>query len=84
MTSSDPSLRLGIEVLHDPDERTAVVIQLFETADDVAPAETHRRDGPGGDYDQAHMIGGFQQLTGQSPAACAALNLADGGGVIGD
>jgi hypothetical protein len=37
-----------------------------------------------GDYDQAHVIGDFQQLTGQSAAAYAALNLADGGGVLGD
>jgi len=29
----------GIQVLHDPDQRTAVVIQLFETADDMAAAE---------------------------------------------
>jgi hypothetical protein len=29
----------GIQILHDPDQRTAVVIQLFETADDMASAE---------------------------------------------
>jgi hypothetical protein len=29
----------GIQILHDPDERSAVVIQLFETADDMAAAE---------------------------------------------
>jgi anti-sigma regulatory factor (Ser/Thr protein kinase) len=29
----------GVQILHDPDQRTAVVIQLFETADDVAAAE---------------------------------------------
>jgi hypothetical protein len=29
----------GIEILHDTDQRTAVVIQLFETADDMAAAE---------------------------------------------
>ena len=29
----------GIQILHDPDERTAVVIQLFETADDMSAAE---------------------------------------------
>jgi hypothetical protein len=29
----------GVQVLHDPDQRTAVVIQLFETADDMAAAE---------------------------------------------
>jgi hypothetical protein len=29
----------GIQLLHDPDQRTAVVIQLFETADDMAAAE---------------------------------------------
>jgi hypothetical protein len=28
----------GIQILHDPDQRTAVVIQLFETADDMAAA----------------------------------------------
>jgi hypothetical protein len=30
----------GIQILHDPDQRTAVVIQLFETADDMAAAES--------------------------------------------
>jgi hypothetical protein len=30
----------GIQILHDPDQRTAVVIQLFETADDMATAES--------------------------------------------
>jgi hypothetical protein len=29
----------GIQILHDPDQRTAVVIQLFETAGDMAAAE---------------------------------------------
>ena len=29
----------GIQILHDPDQRTAVVIQLFETADGMAAAE---------------------------------------------
>ena len=29
----------GIQILHDPDQRTAVVVQLFETADDMAAAE---------------------------------------------
>ena len=29
----------GIQILHDPDQRTAVVIQLFESADDMAAAE---------------------------------------------
>jgi hypothetical protein len=29
----------GIQILHDPDQRTAVVIQQFETADDMAAAE---------------------------------------------
>jgi hypothetical protein len=29
----------GVQILHDPDQRTAVVIQLFETADDMASAE---------------------------------------------
>jgi hypothetical protein len=29
----------AVQILHDPDQRTAVVIQLFETADDMAAAE---------------------------------------------
>ncbi len=29
----------GVQILHDPDQRTAVVIQLFETADDMSSAE---------------------------------------------
>ncbi len=29
----------GVQILHDPDQRTAVVIQLFKTADDMAAAE---------------------------------------------
>ena len=29
----------GVQILHDTDQRTAVVIQLFETADDMAAAE---------------------------------------------
>ena len=29
----------GIQILHDPDQRTAVVIQLFETGDDMAASE---------------------------------------------
>jgi hypothetical protein len=29
----------GVQILHDADQRTAVVIQLFETADDMATAE---------------------------------------------
>jgi AraC-like DNA-binding protein len=37
-----------------------------------------------GYYDQAHMIGDFQQFTGHPPTAYAALKLPDGGGVIGD
>jgi AraC-like DNA-binding protein len=37
-----------------------------------------------GYYDQAHMIGDFQQFTGHSPTAYVALKLPDGGGVIGD
>ena len=28
----------GLQILHDPDQRTAVVIQLFETADDMSAA----------------------------------------------
>jgi hypothetical protein len=28
-----------VQILHDPDQRTAVVIQVFETADDMATAE---------------------------------------------
>ena len=30
----------GIQILHDADQRTAVVIQLFETADDMSAAES--------------------------------------------
>ena len=30
----------GIQILHDPDQRTAVVIQLFETAEDMATGES--------------------------------------------
>jgi hypothetical protein len=30
----------GIQILHDPDQRTAVVIQLFASAEDMASAET--------------------------------------------
>jgi hypothetical protein len=29
----------GVQILHDPGQRTAVVIQLFETDDDMAAAE---------------------------------------------
>jgi hypothetical protein len=29
----------GVQILHDADQHTAVVIQLFETADDMAAAE---------------------------------------------
>ena len=29
----------SVQILHDPDQRTAVVIQLFESADDMASAE---------------------------------------------
>jgi hypothetical protein len=29
----------GIQILHDPDQRTSVVIQLFDSADDMAAAE---------------------------------------------
>ena len=29
----------GLQILHDPAQRTAVVIQLFETADDMSAAE---------------------------------------------
>jgi hypothetical protein len=29
----------SIQILHDPDQRTAVVIQVFETADDMAASE---------------------------------------------
>ena len=29
----------GIQILHDSEQRTAVVIQLFETADDMVAAE---------------------------------------------
>jgi AraC-like DNA-binding protein len=37
-----------------------------------------------GYYDQAHMIGDFQQFTGRSPTAYVALKLPHSGGVIGD
>jgi hypothetical protein len=42
----------GVQILHDPDQRTAVVIQHFETADDMAAAEgpldsMNRADTPG-------------------------------------
>jgi hypothetical protein len=30
---------VGVQILHDPDQRTAVVIQLFETAEAMAAAE---------------------------------------------
>ena len=30
----------AVQVLHDPNQRTAVVIQQFETADDMAAAES--------------------------------------------
>jgi hypothetical protein len=30
----------GIQILHDSDQRTAVVVQLFETADDMAASES--------------------------------------------
>jgi hypothetical protein len=29
----------SLQILHDPDQRTAVVIQVFETADDMAASE---------------------------------------------
>ena len=29
-----------VQILHDADQRTAVVIQVFETADDMAAAES--------------------------------------------
>jgi hypothetical protein len=29
----------GVQILHDADQRTSVVIQLFDTADDMAAAE---------------------------------------------
>jgi hypothetical protein len=29
----------SLQILHDPEQRTAVVIQVFETADDMAAAE---------------------------------------------
>lgn len=29
----------SVQILHDEDQRTAIVIQLFETADDMAAAE---------------------------------------------
>ena len=30
----------GVQILHDADQRTAVVVQLFETAGDMAAAES--------------------------------------------
>ena len=30
---------MGVQILHDQDQGTAIVIQLFETADDMAAAE---------------------------------------------
>jgi hypothetical protein len=39
----------GIQILHDSDQRTAVVIQLFETADDMAAAEGPLADMDPGD-----------------------------------
>ena len=45
----------SVQILHDPDQRTAVVIQLFETADDMSAAEGPRRDGPGGDARDARL-----------------------------
>ena len=39
----------GIQILHDPDQRTAVVIQIFETADDMATAEGPLNDMDPGD-----------------------------------
>jgi hypothetical protein len=39
----------GIQILHDPEQRTAVVIQLFETADDMASAEGPLNDMDPGD-----------------------------------
>jgi hypothetical protein len=29
----------SVQILHDPDQRTAIVIQVFETADDMAASE---------------------------------------------
>jgi hypothetical protein len=31
---------VGVQILHDPDQGTAVVIQLFESAEDMAAAES--------------------------------------------
>jgi hypothetical protein len=42
----------GIQILHDADQGTAVVIQLFETAEDMAAAE-----GPLEDMDPADTPG---------------------------
>ena len=30
----------AVQILHDPEQRTAIVIQLFETADNMAAAES--------------------------------------------
>jgi hypothetical protein len=49
------SAATAVQVFHDPDQRTAVVIQQFGTADDMAAAESafdamdpprHREDAP--------------------------------------
>ena len=42
----------GVQILHDPDQRTAVVIQLFEAADAMAAAE-----GPLDEMDPAETPG---------------------------
>jgi hypothetical protein len=41
-SSGEPPVDISVEkiqILHDPDQRTAVVVQLFATADDMAAAE---------------------------------------------
>jgi hypothetical protein len=41
-TSEGPPVDIpakGIQILHDPEQRTAVVVQLFETANDMSAAE---------------------------------------------
>ena len=47
----------GVQVLHDPEQRTAVVIQLFETADESMSGSggRTRRDGPGGHAGDARL-----------------------------
>ena len=56
-----------VQILHDEDQRTAVVIQIFETADDMAAAEApldtmDPGDTPGtrASVDRCEIKGGFK------------------------